>query len=58
MNKDDFIKCKLQFAQADLQGKITIYTQTPGLSAPQYKELLRMYPYERIADLEKALASL
>ena len=28
MQKDDFIKLKLKFAQADLQGKIAIYTET------------------------------
>ncbi len=58
MQKDEFIKLKLQFAQTDLKGKIAIYTQTPDLSAAQYKELLRMYPYDHINDLEDALAKL
>lgn len=58
MQKDDFIRLKLQFAQTDLAGKIAIYTQTPGLSAAQYKELLRMYPVDGIAELEAALARL
>ncbi len=58
MQKDDFMKLKLQFSQADLQGKIAIYTETPGLSAAQYKELLRMYPYDHIAELEQSLAKL
>ena len=58
MQKDDFMKLKLQFSQADLQGKIAIYTETPGLSAAQYKELLRMYPYNHIAELEQSLAKL
>lgn len=58
MEKDDFIRLKLRFAQTDLQGKIAIYTETPGLSAAQYKELLRMYPYDHIHDLEDALAKL
>lgn len=58
MQKDDFIKLKLQFAQSDVAGKIAIYTETPGLSATQYKELLRMYPIERLQELETALAKL
>lgn len=57
MQKDDFMKCKLQFAQADLQGKIAIYTKTPGLSVAQYKELLRMYPYDHLAELEQTLST-
>ena len=32
MQKDDFIKLKLKFAQTDLAGKIAIYTETPDLS--------------------------
>ena len=58
MQKDEFIRLKLRFAQADLKGKIAIYTETPGLSAAQYKELLRMYPYEKMHTLEDALAKL
>lgn len=58
MQKDDFIKLKLNFAQADVAGKIAIYTETPGLSAGQYKELLRMYPIDRLNELETALARL
>ena len=58
MQKDDFIKLKLKFAQADLSGKIAIYTETPDLSAAQYKELLRMYPIDHLNELEQALARL
>ncbi|MBQ7759168.1 hypothetical protein [Anaerotignum sp.] len=58
MQKDDFIKLKLKFAQSDVAGKIAIYTETPGLSATQYKELLRMYPIDRLNELETALAQL
>ena len=58
MQKDDFIKLKLIFAQADLSGKIHIYTETADLSAPQYKELLRMYPIDHLNELEQALARL
>lgn len=58
MQRDDFIKLKLKFAQTDVAGKIAIYTETPGLSATQYKELLRMYPIDRLEELETALAKL
>lgn len=58
MQKDDFIKLKLKFAQTDLAGKISIYTETPDLSAAQYKELLRMYPIDHLNELEQALARL
>nr|WP_294682395.1 hypothetical protein [uncultured Anaerotignum sp.] len=58
MQKDDFLRLKLKFTQADVEGKIAIYTQTPGLSAAQYKELLRRYPLERLEELETALAKL
>lgn len=58
MQKDDFIRLKLKFAQTDVAGKIAIYTETPGLSATQYKELLRMYPVDRLTELETALAKL
>ena len=58
MQKDDFIKLKLKFAQTDLNGKIAIYTETPDLSASQYKELLRMYPIDHLNELERALARL
>lgn len=55
MEKDEFIQLKLRFTQADLEEKIRLYTQTPGLDVRQYKELLKIYPYEHIAELEKAL---
>ena len=56
MQRDDFMKLKLKFAQTDVAGKIAIYTETPGLSAAQYKELLRMYPIDRLEELEAVLA--
>ena len=55
MEKDEFIQLKLRFTQADLEEKIRLYTQTPGMDVRQYKDLLKIYPYEHIAELEKAL---
>ena len=58
MQRDDFMKLKLKFAQTDVAGKIAIYTETPGRSAAQYKELLRMYPIEKLEALEAVLAKM
>ncbi|WMI81347.1 hypothetical protein [Anaerotignum sp. MB30-C6] len=55
MEKDEFSKLKLKFMQADLDEKIAIYTQTPGLTTPQYKELLQHYPFQQLDKLEAAL---
>ena len=30
MQRDDFMKLKLKFAQTDVAGKIAIYTETPA----------------------------
>ena len=58
MKSDDFMKLKLKFAQTDVEGKIAIYTETPGLRAAQYKELLRMYPIDRREEREAVLAKM
>lgn len=58
MEKDEFMRLKLQFAQADVAGKIALYTQTAGLNALQYRALLRLYPTERLAELERAVAAM
>lgn len=55
MTKEEFTKLKLEFIQADLEGKIYIYTKTPGLTAHQYKELLEHYPFRQLDRLEAAL---
>ena len=56
--KGEDTHAKLTFAQTDVAGKIAIYTETPGLSAAQYKELLRMYPIDRLEELEAVLAKM
>ena len=43
MQRDDFMKLKLKFAQTDVAGK---------------KELLRMYPIDRLEELEAVLAKM
>lgn len=44
MQRDDFMKLKLKFAQTDVAGKIAIYTETPGLSAAQYRSFCGCIP--------------
>ena len=55
MNNSDFIKIKEQFEKADTNGKIDIYTSTEGLDSNQYRELLKLFPYNEIHKLEAAL---
>lgn len=51
----DFEKIKQDFINADVDGKIRIYTTTEGLSVEQFRELLRYYPIQYLSKLEKAL---
>ena len=50
----DFEALKKKFEEADLRGKIHIYTTTTDLTQGQYRELLSMYPRDKIAELERA----
>lgn len=52
----NFEEIKQKFINADLEGKIEIYTTTEGLSVEQFKELLRHYPLQHIDKLEQAMA--
>ncbi len=51
----DFEKVKANFINADLDGKIHIYTTTEGLTVAQFRELLKYYPIQHLSKLEKAL---
>ena len=51
----NFDEIKTKFINADLDGKIRIYTTTEGLTVEQFKELLRYYPIQYLSKLEKAL---
>ena len=51
----DFSKIKQDFINADVDGKIRIYTTTEGLSVEQFRELLRYYPIQYLSKLEKAM---
>lgn len=54
MEKDTFAKLRIQFIQSELDEKIKIYSQTPGLTGHQYKELLEHYPFGQLDKLEAA----
>ena len=51
----NFEEIKTKFINADLDGKIRIYTTTEGLTVDQFKELLKFYPIQHLSKLEKAL---
>lgn len=55
MSALDFEKIKQDFINADVDGKIEIYTTTEGLSVEQFRELLKYYPIQYLSKLEKAL---
>ena len=45
----DFEKIKNDFINADLDGKIRIYTTTQGLTVEQFRELLKYYPIKHLS---------
>ena len=55
-NMNSFEQIKERFRNADLDGKIEIYTTTQGLTVEQFKELLRMFPLQHLDKLERAMA--
>ena len=54
MSVVDFDKIKQEFIDADVDGKIKIYTTTQGLTVEQFRELLRYYPIQHLSKLEMA----
>ncbi|HHV38117.1 MAG TPA: hypothetical protein GXX70_01335 [Tepidimicrobium sp.] len=55
-NVHDFEEIKKRFKEADVDGKIEIYTTVDNLTVDQYKELLRMFPIKYLEKLERAMA--
>lgn len=51
----NFDEVKQRFIQADVDGKIEIYTSTAGLTVEQFKELLKHFPLQHLDKLERAL---
>lgn len=52
----EFEKVKNEFAQANIDRKVELYISTEGLNQVQYKELLKLFPFNEIHRLEEALA--
>lgn len=52
----NFQEIKESFINADLDGKIRIYTTTQGLTVEEFKELLRYFPLQHLDKLERAMA--
>ena len=55
MDKNDFENLKEKFINSDIDEKIKIYLETPNLDGEQYRELLELYPYDKINLLEEAM---
>ncbi len=51
----EFEMMKREFMGADDNKKIQMYISTEGLTEEQYTQLLRLFPLEKIKDLEKAM---
>ena len=55
MEESQFENLKMKFRNGDTDKKIALYIEAEGLTQPQYKELLRMFPLKDLGKLEKAL---
>lgn len=53
--KENFQHILDRFKNADLDGKIEMYTSLKGLSVDQFKELLRYFPIKHLDKLENAI---
>ncbi|MGE4214512.1 MAG: hypothetical protein AB7E42_07020 [Anaerotignaceae bacterium] len=51
----EFEMMKREFTKADDDGKIRMYVETEGLTKEQYGQLLRLFPLNKINQLEEAL---
>ncbi|WP_192930107.1 hypothetical protein [Alkaliphilus pronyensis] len=55
MSTTNFQEIKQRFIQADVDGKIEIYTTTQGLTVDEFKELLKHFPLQHLDKLERAM---
>jgi len=56
MDSVEFEKMKEDFINGDTDRKVQLYISTPGLSPVQYKELLKLFPFNELHRLEEAMA--
>lgn len=55
MNTAEFVSLKERFEKADTEEKINIYVNTEGLDVAQYTALLRVFPRDKLGELDKRL---
>lgn len=55
MNTAEFVNLKERFEKADTEEKIDIYINTPNLDVAQYTALLRVFPRDKLNELDKRL---
>ncbi len=55
MNISEFQNFKIKFQSANVEEKIKMYVEVRGINENQYKELLRMFPIDKIHLLEEVL---
>lgn len=55
MTVTEFQSFKIKFQSVDLEEKIKMYVNVKGINQIQYKELLNLFPKDKIHLLESAL---
>ncbi len=55
MTVSEFQNFKIKFQSSEVEEKIKMYTSVKGINQKQYKELLYMFPMDKIHLLEAAL---
>lgn len=51
----EFEMLKRKFAEASVEEKINLYIESEDLTQEQYKELLKMFPLNKLHELENAM---
>jgi len=54
-NTLDFEHVKEEFSNASVDRKVELYVSAEGLTQEQYKDLLRLFPTDKLSLLEQAL---
>lgn len=55
MELNEFNKFKEKFENANVDEKIELYAYTANLTQTQYRQLLKLFPFQYMDKLEKAL---
>ena len=54
-NTLDFEHIKEEFSNADVDRKVELYVTAEGFTQEQYKDLLKLFPTDKLSLLEQAL---